>query len=154
MQTVTLHDIKATQDQLAKMIATLEAQQQAAPTSYVVAEATIALAAGERYAGLVLKPDGSPGHHLILLPGEADGLTWQAANDWAAKVGGELPTRQEQALLYANLKAEFKPEWYWSAEVYETDGSYAWYQYFYHGNQYVTRKDGRLQARAVRRFTA
>jgi hypothetical protein len=44
--------------------------------------------------------------------------------------GGELPTRQEQSLLYANLKAEFQPDWYWSSEQTHSDSSFAWLQYF------------------------
>lgn len=112
MQTVTLQDIKATQDTLAAMIAKFE-QQTTQVDTYTVPEATIDLAAGERYAGLVLDADGAPSHHLVLLPGAAQDVTWQAAKAWADKTGGgELPTRQEQALLYANLKTEFEATWY------------------------------------------
>ena len=114
--------------------------------------AEISLADGEHYAGLALKPDGTPSHHLILLPGEGEDLQWSAAVEWAEKAGGALPSRQEQALLYANLKDQFKPEWYWSGE--EEDGSYAWSQGFLYGSQYDCRKYYELRARAVRRLAA
>src|SRR5262249_5501561 len=54
------------------------------------------LRSGERYAGLILGKDGEPGYHLILLPGEVEDKTWEQAKEWAASVGGELPTRREQ----------------------------------------------------------
>ena len=41
-------------------------------------------------------------------------VTWQAAVDWAKKQGHSLPTRAEQALLFANLKDQFEPRYYWS----------------------------------------
>ncbi|MGO4308240.1 hypothetical protein, partial [Cupriavidus sp. RAF12] len=72
------------------------------------------LRAGELYAGLILGKDGEPGYHLILLPGEMEDKKWEQAKEWASSVGGELPTRREQSLLYANLGEEFKHEWYWS----------------------------------------
>ena len=67
------------------------------------------LKAGELYAGIILGKDGQPDHHLILLPGEpAKRLSWDRAVKWATKNGGELPTRREQSLLFANLKEEFE----------------------------------------------
>jgi hypothetical protein len=109
---------------------------------------------GEVYAGIILGLDGQPDHHLILLPGEAEKVTWGQAKKFATDAGGELPTRPEQALLYANLKHEFKPNWYWSGEQHAADGDYAWGQYFGYGDQnsfYV--KSASLRARAVRRLT-
>jgi len=106
---------------------------------------------GEEYAGLVLGKDGAPDHHLILLPGEAAEVTWQQAKDWSLKAGGELPTRREQSLLFANRGEDFKPSWYWSSESYRDDG-WAWCQYFYDGYQYDGHKLGQLRARAVRRL--
>ena len=116
-------------------------------------EAEIELAPGEHYAGLVLDAEGHVAHHLVLLPGQADGVTWDAAKAWAAGIGGELPTGQEQALLYANLKGKFEQAWYWSSEAHASDGSYAWYQHFGSGLQYSLRKSYECRARAVRRFT-
>ena len=52
MQTITLHDSKATQSKLTEMIAAFERQPQA--LTYTVPAASIDLAPGERYAGLVL----------------------------------------------------------------------------------------------------
>lgn len=71
---------------------------------------------GEQYAGILIGKDGAPSHHVILLAGDAEDLTWKAATEWAASVGGELPSRREQSLLFANLGEHFKGDWYWSAE--------------------------------------
>ena len=149
MSNVTIDAVIAKQAELAQMIETL---QNAASFSYGIPAAAINLAPGERYAGLVLSTDGEPAHHLILLPGEAEDVTWEQAKEWAAKQGGELPTRQEQALLYANLKSHFKPQWYWSGQAHETDSSWAWFQNFTCGYQSSTRKDNECRARAVRRL--
>ncbi len=111
-----------------------------------------ALAAGELYAGLILGKDGAPDHHLILLPGAAEDLTWEQAKEWATSVGGELPTRREQSLLYANLKEEFESTWYWSGEQCAGYSDNAWIQSFGGGNQDDNRKDYEFRARAVRRL--
>jgi hypothetical protein len=153
MPTITLDDVIAEQQRLAAMIEAFKATTAEAEI-LVLSEASIEMRAGERYAGLVLKPDGSPSHHLILLPHKPAGeLAWQAAVDWAATTGGELPTRREQSLLFANLKDEFEATWYWSSEEH-TDGSSAWCQGFSTGYQIYDRKFPELQARAVRRFSA
>ena len=123
-------------------------------TLLTVREAQIELQPGERYAGLALDAEGHASHHLVLLPGEAENVSWQAAKDWAATAGGDLPTRQEQSLLFANLKSEFKPRWYWSGQEYDDDSSCAWSQYFDDGNQYGTSESFEARARAVRRFAA
>ena len=109
------------------------------------------LAAGEIYAGIVLNEEGAPSHHLILLPGDNDAANWQAQIDWAKLIGGELPTRREQSLLYANCKQHFEQDGYWSGEEYSA-GS-AWCQCFgYGGFQGITHDDTELRARAVRRL--
>ena len=110
------------------------------------------LGAGEIYAGILLV-DGKPAHHLILLPGDAKGLTWSKAGDWAKKRGGELPTRKEQALLFANAAEAFEHDWYWSCEQYAGYESSAWYQSFLYGTQGDFSKSSKLRARAVRRVT-
>jgi hypothetical protein len=115
-----------------------------------VAAATIDLQDGEHYAGLALNADGMPSHHLVLLSAADKRMTWPAAVDWAHGQGGTLPTRAEQALLYANLKAQFQPDWYWSSEEYEDDGSCAWGQYFYLGYQGFHHKSYVGRCRAVR----
>jgi len=110
------------------------------------------LKSGETYAGLVIDDKGSL-HHLILLDGDADDAPHQEQLDWAKSIGGELPTRQEQALLYANCKAQFKADWYWSGETHASDSGYAWYQNFDNGLQSDLGVSGKLRARAVRRLS-
>ena len=149
MSNVTIDAVIAKQAELAQMI---EMLQNAASFSYGIPGATINLGPGERYAGLVLSADGEPAHHLVLLPGEAEDVTWDQAKEWAAKQGGELPTRQEQALLYANLKAQFQPKYYWSCQAHETESSWVWYQVFNTGYQSLTSQGSELRARAVRRL--
>ena len=111
-----------------------------------------ALAAGELYAGLILGKDGAPDHHLILLPGSAEDLTWAQAKEWATSVGGELPTRREQSLLFANLKEGFEGTWYWSGEQYTGNSLVAWIQHFNGGLQNGNLKYYEFRARAVRRL--
>jgi hypothetical protein len=148
--TITLEEIKVHHSKVAEMIAAFE--KQAATTEYQVKAMTIALGAGERYAGVVLGENGEADHHLILLPGEADDINWEAACKWAAEQGGDLPNRREQSLLFANLKSEFQSSWYWSNQKHEDDNGWAWFQDFLSGGQdsydvYVS-----LRARAVRRL--
>ena len=149
MTTVTIEAVVAKQAELAKMI---EALQCATTFSYGIPEALIELKPGERYAGIVLAEDGEPAHHLILLPGEAEDLNWEDAKSWATEQGGELPTRQEQALLFANLKSQFKPNWHWSNQAHETNSAWAWCQAFNSGDQNYDVQDLELRARAVRRL--
>ncbi len=110
------------------------------------------LSAGEVYAGVILGKDGAPDHHLILLPGSAEDVPWEKAKEWAASVGGELPTRREQALLFANVREEFESAWYWSSEQDAGYSGYAWSQGFSDGYQHYDRKSNELRARAVRRL--
>jgi hypothetical protein len=106
---------------------------------------------GEHYAGIILGKDGEPDYHLILLPGDADEVNWEAAKKFAANAGGELPTRREQSLLFANLKEQFEQRWYWSAEQHASNSDSALFQHFYDGYQYDYRKGYECRARAVRR---
>lgn len=146
---ITLESLKTEQSRLAERIAAFEAQQ---PTWIGIAAATIELKHGEQYAGLVLGADGRPSHHLVLLPGEAEDIKFKKAVAWAKDQGGELPTRQEQSLLFANLKASFQSAWYWSGQVYEKDSSCAWCQSFIGGRQDYSLQSNDLRARAVRRL--
>lgn len=107
---------------------------------------------GERWAGIVLNEDGTPSHHVILLPGEAARIGWNKAVEWAKEAGGELPTRREQSLLYANCKSQFKGEWYWSGEQHAAGSHDAWGQNFYYGGQNDGLKSFEARARAVRRL--
>lgn len=106
---------------------------------------------GEQYAGIILGKDGQPDHHLILLPGQATDVTFQQAQEFAAKAGGELPTRREQSLLYANLKEAFEERWYWSGELHASFSDYARFQDFRNGYQDGTSTSSKCRARAVRR---
>lgn len=109
------------------------------------------LKAGEIYVGLVLNDAGVPDHHLILLPGDVE-MDWNGAMAWAAEVGGDLPTRSEQALLFTNAKQHFNRDWYWSNTPHADYGDCAWFQFFIYGVQSITRKSSYLRARAVRRL--
>ena len=107
---------------------------------------------GEIYAGILLGQNGAPDQHIFLLPGEAENVTWAKAKEFAKKAGGELPTRREQSLLFANCKDQFKTTWYWSGEKYASDASCAWSQGFSSGSQSNYHVYGQCRARAVRRL--
>jgi hypothetical protein len=147
---ITLQEIKTTQQKLAEMIAAFIAQTKRTIT---FPEAEIELNDGEAYAGIILGKDGEPDYRLILLPGEAESVNWTAAKEFAAKIRGMLPTRREQALLYANLKEQFTDNYYWSGEQHAVNSDSAWCQYFDGGNQGNRRESAELRARAVRRLT-
>jgi hypothetical protein len=152
MSTLTLEVIEAKHNELSKLIAQFKADANK-PTTWFFPEVSIELAPGERYAGAVLTETGHIDHHLVLMAARPEGkLEWQAAMDWAASVGGDLPSRQEQALLYANCKPHMKPEWHWSNETHENDASYAWGCYFSNGGQVNLRKSYEGSAVAVRRI--
>ena len=106
---------------------------------------------GEVYAGLLLGKNGEPDQHIILLPGDTKG-NFNVAQDWAKNIGGELPARREQSLLFANCPEEFQKTWYWSGESYSADPAYAWFQHFDYGYQDDGRKLHECRARAVRRL--
>ena len=107
------------------------------------------LGTDEINGGLVL--ENNAWHWVILLPGECSPVNWKTAMTRAKEQGGDLPSRPEQSVLYANLRGEFEEDWYWSNTPYAGDESYAWYQYFYYGSQGYGHKDDELRARAVRR---
>jgi hypothetical protein len=149
--TITLEAIEAEQTKLADMIAAFKTQAEA-KTKFVFPETEIWLYPGEEYAGRIIGKDGDPGYHLVLLPGDAEDIKWKDAIAWAKDQGGELPTRREQSLLFANLQEHFKGAWYWSAQEYEPNTESAWFQFFTYGGQSTNHKDGELRARAVRRL--
>ena len=150
MSPVTLQTIQAKQTELAMMILQLQEEQQS--TEIEIDSCTITLQPGEHYAGAVLDADGQHLHHLVLMAEVPDSkLAWQSAMDWATSIGGTLPTRQEQALLFANCKPHLKPVWHWSSETHESDASYAWFCYFITGIQLRDHKSFEGSAVAVRR---
>lgn len=152
MSAITLEAVKARQAELAEMIEQLAAAAATKSTWLLLPEVEIELQPGERYVGPVLDADGKVEHHLVLMPQRPDGtLNWQAAMEWAESIGGAIPTRQEQALLYANCKPHLTPAWHWSSETYEDDASYAWLCNFYDGLQDDLRKRYEGGAVAVRR---
>lgn len=113
---------------------------------------------GGIYAGIAHGRDGKSDYHLILGP-EFDGTTnWDVAVKWASEVVVDgrndfaLPTRKEQALLFANVSENFKAEVYWSSEQHASGSVYAWGQGFGYGGQSHWTKDSHYRARAVRRL--
>ncbi len=106
--------------------------------------------AGGIYAGIMRGVDGAPDEHLVLLPGAAEDVTWEAAGEWAKAEGGDLPTRREQRLLFINLKDQFEEDWYWSSE--QAGSSYAWFQGVDDGYQHYIYRSYEGRARAVRRL--
>ena len=108
---------------------------------------------GEHYAGISRDPETGEWHHLVLLPATTEkDLTWQEAIDWATSVGGELPTRFEAALLYANLRDKLDTDhWHWTGTQHANEPAWAWDQTFGIGNQFYSRKGVHYRARAVRR---
>lgn len=147
MSSVTLEKIEEQHLKIGKMIEELKA---ASVTIFGLPEIEIALKHGEHYAGIELGKNGEPSRHLILLPEEAEGLTWSEAKEWAKTNGGELPTRRQQSLLFTNLKEQFKEAWYWSGEEHASDSGCAWYQNFGYGTQSCSGKGGKGRVRAVR----
>ena len=109
------------------------------------------LADGEIYAGAIGDALGNL-YHVILLPGDNDGDTHEAQLEWAKSIGGELPTRVEQALMFATARDAFQERAYWSCETDEDASGWAWYQNFYDGTQDNDHQGTRLRARAVRRL--
>ncbi|MFA6203760.1 MAG: hypothetical protein WC710_11310 [Gallionella sp.] len=104
---------------------------------------------GELYSGILLGEDGEPDHHVILLPNNAVNLTWDEAMKFASDAGGDLPTRREQSLLFANI-----PDLrgcYWSNTQHSGASGYAWGQDFGYGDQDSLHQNTKLRARAVRR---
>ena len=111
------------------------------------------LSEGEVYVGAIGDKNGDF-HHVILLPGDNDDATFEAQLDWAKSIGGDLPNRIEQAMLFANFRDQFKPDAYWS-NTPDTDPGYsgwAWFQDFGHGSQDGYHEGIELRARAVRRL--
>lgn len=109
---------------------------------------------GEHYAGIILGKEGRPDHHVVLLPGEAQEVSWWAASEWARSTGGELPSRRELSLLYANLREQFERLWYWSSEPQEPRAHLVWGQNFTSGIQTMYGRPFRGRARAIRRLPA
>ncbi|WP_056439295.1 helix-turn-helix domain-containing protein [Massilia sp. Root335] len=74
------------------------------------------LQTGEQYVGIV--PDAGIYRHLILLPAEAQFVTWNQARVFAAAAGGVLPDFDDFDLLEKNFPERLHDEdSYWSSEL-------------------------------------
>ena len=109
------------------------------------------LAEGEIYIGCIGDSVGNL-QHIILLPGDNDDNTWQKQMEWAKSIGGDLPNRIEQAMLYANHRDQFEEDWYWSNQQHGYEAGWAWFQDFDYGDQGYGLKYNKFRARAVRRL--
>ncbi len=100
-----------------------------------------------KFAGVSTQADGT---HVavLLLPDQASDIEWANATEWAAQLGGLLPTRPIAAMLFANVKSLLRPDWHWTSD--EESASYAWYCNFYYGYQYYLHKSFEGSAVAVR----
>lgn len=113
---------------------------------------------GGIYAGIIRGRDLGYDYHVIVADPDRTDITWKDAVDWAKALSiyghqdFTLPTRSEQALLFANVKELFAEAWYWSSEQSAATSDYAWCQTFNSGYQGSDRKATKLRARAVRRF--
>jgi len=102
------------------------------------------------YAGVTTNREGQTYALVLLADKPQRKLTWKQAIAWAGKVGGELPTRVESAMLFANVGGSFERDWHWTSE--QSSEGYAWGQTFLNGGQYGGGKSYEGRARAVRRF--
>lgn len=110
---------------------------------------------GGIFSGITTLKDGA---HVavVLLPRNADWVTWKKAAAWAADQGGQLPTRAMAVLLYANCKSHLRPAWHWTADELQDDTGdksdvvYAWHCDFRYGYQTNRQKIAEGAAVAVR----
>ena len=153
MSVITIEAIQAKQTELEKLIQQFSEQPKAAGRTIEIEDRDIKLEPGEHYAGAVLDADGNHMHDLVLMPQRhGKRLNWKDALAWAEEVGGALPTRQEQSLIFANCKPHLEGVYHWSCEDYESDASSAWGCNFGHGFQYSSHEYTGLAAVAVRRL--
>lgn len=106
---------------------------------------------GEIYIGAIGNAKGEV-YHLVLLPGDNDDATHAEQLAWAQSIGGDLPNRIEQAMLWADHRDQFKKDWYWSNEKHHSESGWAWCQSFITGTPSNDPTDYALRARAVRRL--
>jgi len=109
------------------------------------------IAENETYIATLFDANAQQGYHLILLPGDADDANYETQLAWAQSIGGDLPNRVEQALLWQKARDQFKPDAYWSNERHHKNTSCAWVQGFHYGVQLSLRIYDEWRARAVRR---
>lgn len=104
----------------------------------------------ETYIGFYSDKDGAR-VDFWLLDGDNDDATHEAQLEWAKSIGGDLPNRIEQAMLWANHRDQLKNDWYWSNETHHAESGWVWCQYFSTGDQSYLDRTSELRARAVRR---
>jgi hypothetical protein len=109
------------------------------------------LAEGEIYLCGIVDANGDV-THTILLPGDNDDASQETQFAWAQSLGGDLPNRIEQAVMFAKFRDRFQRDAYWSNESCDWNASYAWCQDFDSGPQHYGPKSAALRAVAVRRF--
>jgi hypothetical protein len=127
----------------------LTTNQRSQSMNAITEAANLELKEGEKLAFSITLPDGKT-IHTILLPGD-EKKNWNDALEWAKSLGGDLPDRAEQALLFKYLPEEFQKDWYWSNTQHASDSACAWGQDFGDGFQYGYGKSDEGRARAVRR---
>ncbi|MBA4343245.1 MAG: hypothetical protein C0423_14000 [Methylibium sp.] len=146
--------VEAAESQLKALAESLiqKLRMQHAPVLHRIPEVDIELQPGEHYAGPVLDAEGKVLHHLVLMAARpSESMDWDDAMAWADEVGGSLPNRQEQALLFSNCKPHLKPAWHWSCQEHEENTSCAWRCTFSYGSQSDNHKSAEGAAVAVRR---
>jgi len=109
------------------------------------------LAEGDTYLCGLVDANGDV-EHTVLLLGDNDDASQADQFAWAQSLGGDLPNRIEQAVMFAKFRDRFQRDAYWSNEICEWDTSCAWGQYFGDGFQGYGHKSAALRAVAVRRF--
>ncbi|KWE97366.1 hypothetical protein WL82_23965 [Burkholderia ubonensis] len=118
---------------------------------YVVDRVVIPLASRERFAGPVLKEDGTLDYYLIVL-WEAINFYHDAAKEYAASRGFRIPNRREGRVLLAAFPEIFENVSYWLEEPRERDPASAWCQHAYDRGQVSVPKNTNILAVLVRRF--
>lgn len=104
---------------------------------------------GGKFAGVSL--ENSRPVVLVKLEGEFTG-THEQCIEWAKQKGGTLPNRVDGIVLFDNLKADFKQEYYWLEPLRAGDPDCAWVQGFDDGGQGWYRRSFPCPAVAVRRL--
>jgi hypothetical protein len=113
---------------------------------------------GGTFVGIGRLKDAKRDHVLILPEVEKIDGTWQRALEYpkGLKIDGhadfEAPQREDGHLCQANVPHLFEKKAYWLAPQYADDERWAWFQYFYDGDQSNCHKDSELRLFAVRRF--
>jgi hypothetical protein len=113
---------------------------------------------GGIYAGMCRGLNGERDYPLILFTEITETeRNWKDSLDASKEITADghqdfhVPTKEESALLYANLKDKFDADtWYWTSTQYSD--SHAWIQYFDNGHQNDTSKSSERRCCFVRRL--